>query len=270
MASVCLYLHIHQPYRLKHYDLFDIDNDREYFNDESEGNLNNRRLIRKVATKSYLPTATLLLKLLRQHPGFKIAFSFSGIVLKQLERDAPEIINLIKQMIATDRVEILGETYYHSLAFFYSLPEFQRQVAMHHALIKSLFNIEPRVFRNTELAYRNDLGTWADAQGYSGILSEGWDPILGWRSPNFVYRPKGTANTRLLLKNYRLSDDIAFRFSSQSWKGWPLTAEKFAQWIAAAEGDTVNLFMDFETFGEHQWEEAGMRTCPENFLRIHS
>lgn len=264
MTSVCLYLQIHQPYRLKRYDVFDIGHDREYFNDDGESSLNNRRMIRKVAEKSYLPTATLILRLLETYPEFKISLSFSGIVLKQIERDAPEVLELFKRLVATGRVEILGETYYHSLAFFYSLPEFERQVALHRDLVVRLFGVEPRVFRNTELSYRNDLGAWVDAQGYAGILTEGWDPILGWRSPNYVYRPKGAVQTRLLLKNYRLSDDIAFRFSSQSWAGWPLTAEKFGQWIAATEGDTVNLFMDFETFGEHQWESTGIFSFLEN------
>jgi len=267
MTSVCLYLQIHQPYRLKRYGLFDIGHDSEYFNDESESNLNNRRLLLKVAEKSYLPTATLLLQLLKAHPEFKVSLSFSGIVLKQIERDAPIVLDLFKQLVATGRVEILGETYYHSLAFFYSLPEFERQVAKHRELIKNLFGIEPRVFRNTELSYRNDLGAWADAKGYAGIITEGWDPVLGWRSPNYVYRPKGAKNARLLLKNYRLSDDIAFRFSTPSWAGWPLTPEKFSQWIAAAPGDTVNLFMDFETFGEHQWEETGIFNFLENLPR---
>jgi alpha-amylase len=258
MTSICFYFQIHQPYRVKKYDVFDIGHDSEYFNDSGEGNLNNSRILRKVADKSYLPTAKLLTKLLEQHPTFKIAISFSGIVLDQLEADAPEVLELFKKMVATGRVEILGETYYHSLAFFYSRPEFERQVAKHRALIKRLFGVEPRVFRNTELSYRNDLGTWADEKGYAGIITEGWDPVLGWRSPNYVYRPKGAEKVRLLLKNYRFSDDIAFRFSSQAWSEWPLTTEKFGQWVSATEGDTINLFMDYETFGEHQWESTGI------------
>ncbi|OYV28146.1 MAG: alpha-amylase [Parcubacteria group bacterium 20-58-5] len=258
MTSVCLYLQIHQPYRLKRYTVFDIGHDRDYFNENGENDLNNRRLMRKVAEKSYLPTAALLLRLLEAHPEFKVSLSFSGVVLEQMERDAPEVLALFTRLVATGRVEVLGETYYHSLSFFYSRAEFERQVALHRELIRRLFGVSPRVFRNTELAYRNDLGTWADAHGYAGVITEGWDPVLGWRSPNYVYRPQGAKNARLLLKNYRLSDDIAFRFSSQSWEGWPLTTEKFGQWVAAAEGDTVNLFMDFETFGEHQWESTGI------------
>ena len=267
MTSICIYLQIHQPYRLKHYRVFDAGNDSEYFNDASESDLNNSRILRKVAEKSYLPTALLLLTMLEEHPGFRVSLSLSGIVVKQLERDAPEVLELFKRMVATGRVEILGETYYHSLAFFYSLPEFERQVAKHRELIARVFGVEPRVFRNTELSYRNDLGTWADAQGYAGVITEGWDAVLGWRSPNFVYRPKGASQARLLLKNYRFSDDIAFRFSSRAWGEWPLTVEKFGQWVAAADGDTINLFMDFETFGEHQWKETGIFDFLEHLPR---
>ena len=271
MKSVCFYFQVHQPYRVKRYRIFDVGNDAEYFN----------------ARKSYIPTTQLLLELLRRHPEMRISFSFSGVALEQLERHAPEVIELFKQIIDTGRAEVLGETYYHTLAFFYSPAEFESQVTKHRDIIRRLFGARPlrfrpsyfpftepsaevdmacisckgarpRVFRNTELSYRNDLGEWADRAGYTGVIAEGWDPILGWRSPNYVYKPKGAANARLLLKNYRLSDDVAFRFSSRDWSEWPLTSEKFAAWIGSAEGDTVNLFMDYETFGEHQWEETGI------------
>lgn len=258
MKSVCFYFQVHQPYRVKKYRVFDIGNDADYFNDRGEGNLNNRRVIQKVAQKSYIPTTKLLIELLKRHPEMRVSFSFSGVALEQLQHYAPEVIQLFKQLVETGRVEILGETYYHSLAFFYSQAEFERQVAKHRETIRKLFGVWPRVFRNTELSYRNDLGEWADRSGYAGVLTEGWDPILGWRSPNYVYRPKGTQNARLLLKNYRLSDDVAFRFSSRDWSEWPLTAEKFANWLGVAEGDVVNLFMDYETFGEHQWEDTGI------------
>ena len=258
MKSVCFYFQVHQPYRVKRYRVFDIGNDPEYFNDRSDSDLNNRRIAEKVAAKSYIPTTKLMLELLRRHPEMRVSFSFSGVALEQLERYAPEAIELFKQVIDTGRVEVLGETYYHSLAFFYSPAEFERQVTQHRDIVRRLFGVRPRVFRNTELSYRNDLGAWADREGYAGIVTEGWDPILGWRSPNYVYKPKGAANSRLLLKNYRLSDDVAFRFSSRDWSEWPLTAEKFGRWIGEAEGDTVNLFMDYETFGEHQWEDTGI------------
>ena len=258
MKSVCFYFQVHQPYRVKRYRVFDIGNDPEYFNDRSESDLNNRRIVEKVARKSYIPATKLILSLLERYPEMKVSYSFSGIALEQLERYAPEALELFKKVVETGRAEVLGETYYHSLAFFYSPAEFERQVAKHRDLVRKIFGVWPRVFRNTELSYRNDLGQWADRNGYLGVLAEGWDPILGWRSPNYVYRPKDVGNARLLLKNYRLSDDVAFRFSSKEWAEWPLSAEKYADWLGSAEGDVVNLFMDYETFGEHQWEDTGI------------
>ena len=258
MKSLCFYFQVHQPYRVKRYRVFDIGNDPEYFNDKSESSLNNRFIVEKVARKSYVPATKLLLELLRRHPQMRISYSFSGIVLEQLERYAPEALELFRKVIETGQVEVLGETYYHSLSFFYSQPEFERQVAKHRDLVRRLFGVWPRSFRNTELSYRNDLAHWADKNGYEAILAEGWDPILGWRSPNYVYKPQGATNTKLLLKNYRLSDDVAFRFSSREWAEWPLSAEKFGIWVGEAEGDTINLFMDYETFGEHQWEDTGI------------
>jgi len=273
MTSVCIYLQIHQPQRIKRYRVFDIGTDGEYFNDTSESNLNNERVFRKVTEKSYIPTAYVLLELLERYPEFQFALSISGIALEQFETHAPEALSLFRKMVETGRVELLSETYYHSLAHFYSLEEFEEQVALHGDSIIDLFAVVPRVFRNTELAYTNELAAWADKKGYTGILAEGWDAVLDWRSPNFVYRPKDTKNIKLLLKNYRLSDDIAFRFSERSWEGWPLTAETFATWLSAinGSGETVNLFMDYETFGEHQWSDSGifdfLRALPEMVLR---
>lgn len=258
MKSVCFYFQVHQPYRVKRYRVFDIGNDPEYFNDRGESDLNNRKIVEKVARKSYIPATRLILEMLKRHPDFKVSYSFSGIALEQIERYAPEALDLFKQVVETGRAEVLAETYYHSLAFFYSQAEFERQVAKHREVVQRIFGVWPRVFRNTELSYRNDLAHWAERNGYAGIIAEGWDPILGWRSPNYVYQPTGTKNIRLLLKNYRLSDDVAFRFSSKSWSEWPLTTEKYGQWLNEAEGDTVNLFMDYETFGEHQWEDTGI------------
>lgn len=260
MASICFYFQIHQPYRVKRYSVFDIGNDPHYFNDESEQDLNNKRVLEKVARKSYEPTTELLLTLLERHPEFRISFSISGIALEQLLESSPKTVENLQKLVATGRVELLAETYYHSLSFFYSKREFEAQVKKHAQLLKKVFGITPTVFRNTELAYSNELGLWAEQAGYKGILAEGWDPILGSRSPDFVYRPKNTTKIALLLKNYALSDDVAFRFSSRDWKDWPLTAEKFAVWVHAMEGsaETINLFMDFETFGEHQWESTGI------------
>ncbi len=271
MKSICFYFQVHQPYRVKRFSVFDVGNDPEYFNHEGEGKLNNRAIVEKVTQKSYLPASRLILDLLKRHPQFKVSFSFSGVALEQFEQYAPEVIDEIRKIVHTGQAEILGETYYHSLAFFYSQAEFERQVTKHREIVARLFGVWPRVFRNTELSYRNDLGAWAESAGYDGILAEGWDPVLGWRSPNYVYRPKGVKRTRLLLKNYRLSDDMAFRFSSRSWSEWPLTAEKFTQWLNEQQGDTVNLFMDYETFGEHQWEDTGifhfLERLPEEVLK---
>lgn len=257
--AIVLYLHVHQPYRVRHYTIFDTGTNHHYFNDHSEAETNNELMIRKVAQKSYLPTNRLLLKLLETYPEFKLSMSITGTVLEQLEHWAPEALQSFKDLIETGRVEIVGETYHHSLAFFYSRSEFEAQVKMHEQKIQSLFGQSPTVLRNTELAYNNELAQWADQAGYKGILAEGWDSVLGWRSPNFVYQPVGTDNIRLLLKNYRLSDDIAFRFGDRNWSGWPLTADKFVHWLNES-GDATNfdIFMDYETFGEHQWDESGI------------
>ncbi|OGG66885.1 alpha-amylase [Candidatus Kaiserbacteria bacterium RIFCSPLOWO2_02_FULL_45_11b] len=265
MLSVCPYFHVHQPYRIKQYRVFDIGNDNEYFNDSSETDLNNRRIVEKVANKSYRPTNKILQELLDNHPGFKFALSFSGTVLDQFEAYAPDVLESFQKLIASGRVEVLADTYHHSLAFFYSVPEFERQVLKHKKRIQELFGVTPRVFRNTELSYRNDLAKWCEDNGYIGIMAEGWDKYLGWRSPNFLYQPPGCNKIKVLLKNYKLSDDVAFRFGNQGWESWPLSAETYTDWIHSHHGgaETINLFMDYETFGEHQWEDTGIF----NFLR---
>jgi alpha-amylase len=210
--------------------------------------------------------------LIEKHPEFKVSYSISGVLLEQLENSAPEVIDSFKDLVKTKNVELLNETYYHSLAFLYSKKEFKEQVMMHKKKLKSLFNYTPKVFRNTELIYNNEIAEFVEKMGYNGILAEGADHILGWRSPNFVYKPT-SSNISLLLKNYRLSDDVAFRFSERSWKEFPLTSEKYAQWINAVNGNgnIVNLFMDYETFGEHQWESTGifnfLKKLPEEILK---
>ncbi len=271
--AIVLYLHVHQPHRLRHYNVFDVANKHNYFDgNDYESATNNERIMHKVAEKSYLPTNQKLLELLQTYPEFKLSLSISGTVLEQLEQYAPGALRSFQDLIATGRVEIVGETYYHSLAFFYSRDEFERQVQMHKEKIQAVFGQTPRVFRNTELAYNNDLAYWADQSGYSGILAEGWDPILDWRSPNFVYQPAHTDHIRLLLKNYKLSDDIAFRFGDHAWSEWPLTADKFTNWLNdSGEATNFNLFMDYETFGEHQWQESGifdfLHHLPEQWLK---
>ncbi len=265
MASVCFYFQVHQPFRVKDYRVFDIGNDSEYFNDDSERSINNRKILNKVAGKCYLPANALLLELLNKYPEFKISFSFSGVFLEQLEMFSPETLVSFQKLVATGRVEVLAETFYHSLAFLYSPEEFRRQVVLHREKIQELFGVTPTIFRNTELIYNNALAHEVEKMGYKGIIAEGADHVLGWRSPNFLYKPQGTTNLKLLLKNYRLSDDIAFRFSSRDWAEFPLTAPKFADWVSQVNGagNVVNLFMDYETFGEHQWEDTGIF----NFLR---
>ena len=266
MASVCFYFQVHQPYRLRRYSVFDTD--RHYFDEYK-----NAEILRKIAQRCYLPSNRMLLDAIRMHEGrFRVAFSISGVVLDQLQQVAPEVMETFHELNATGCVEFLSETYFHSLAFLYSREEFRSQVDTHRGLIKKLFNQEPRVFRNTELIYNNDLAHFVSHMGYDGILAEGADQVLGPRSPNFIYKPPH-ARIKLLLKNYRLSDDIAFRFSNRAWEQWPLNAEKFARWVTQINGNgfLCNLFMDYETFGEHQWAETGifdfMRHLPGEVMR---
>jgi alpha-amylase len=259
MKAISLYLHVHQPFRVRQYSVFDIAQRHDYFDADYEDRTSNERIMHKVAEKSYLPTNRRLLKLLQDHPEFCLSMSITGTVIEQLERWAPHVLQSFIDLTDTGRVEIVGETYHHSLAFFYSRTEFEMQVAMHKQKVQQVFGQTPTVFRNTELSYNNDLAYWADKAGYKGILAEGWDKILGWRSPNYVYQPAYTDNIRLLMKNYRLSDDIAFRFGDRNWSGWPLTADKFSDWLNNThDAQLFNLFMDYETFGEHQWEASGI------------
>jgi len=265
VPSICFYFQVHQPYRIKRYTVFDIGNDHNYFDDRGSNDKNNEAIMHKIAQKCYLPTNKVLFDLIHQYPEFKISFSFSGTALEQMELYTPEVIESFKRLVDTGNVEVLDETYYHSLSFFYSNDEFVEQIKLHRDKIRELFGYEPKVFRNTELAYNNELASLVEKLGYKGIVAEGWDYYLKGKSPNFVYRPYNTKNIKLLLKNYKLSDDIAFRFSNRGWEEFPLYAPKFAQWVDAVNGngETINLFMDYETFGEHQWEDTGIF----NFLR---
>ena len=266
--GITFYLHVHQPYRVRPYSVFDIGSRHDYFDQYDDSDLNNEKIFHKVADKSYRPMTALLQTLLDRHPDFKLSLSMSGVFIDQAERWAPDVLESFQQLVATGRVEILAETYNHSLAFFYSQYEFDAQVDLHRHRINQVFGVTPAAFRNTELAYNNDLAKWAESRGYKTIIAEGWEPVLGDRSPNQVYRPTGTDSIRLLLKNYHLSDDIAFRFGDQSWSEWPLTAEKFAGWVdnATASSPLVNLFMDFETFGEHQWSDTDIFGFFERFV----
>ncbi|MGZ6005676.1 MAG: glycoside hydrolase family 57 protein [Candidatus Saccharimonadales bacterium] len=270
--NIVLYLHVHQPFRIRPYKIFDIGQKHDYFLSEIDLKSNNQQTINKVAQKSYLPTNAKLLELLNKHPEFKLSLSITGTLLEQLELWTPEVLISFQDLVRTGRVEILAETYHHSLAFFYSKREFEVQVDMHKQKIERLFSFTPKVFRNTELAYNNELASWADKNGYTAILAEGWDKILGWRNANYVYKPVDTNHIKLLLKNYKLSDDIAFRFGDRNWAEWPLTATKFVDWLESTpEASSFNLFMDYETFGEHQWSDTGifefLSDLPKQWLR---
>ncbi|MCK4913833.1 MAG: glycoside hydrolase family 57 protein [Planctomycetes bacterium] len=268
MASICFYFQVHQPTRLKHYTVF--DKKEHYFDDHKNGTI-----CKKVAEKCYLPANRLLLDVINKFQGkFKISYSITGVLLEQLFSFSPKVIDTFCQLAETGCVEFLAETYYHSLSFLYSHDEFIEQVNKHTKAIETLFGQKPKVFRNTELIYNNDLAQLIESMGcFDAIITEGADHILGYRSPNFVYTPSGCSKLKLLLKNYSLSDDVAFRFSNRNWAQWPLTADKFARWInkVNGNGNVVNLFMDYETFGEHQWENTGifefMKHLPEEILR---
>ncbi|MBD3204482.1 polysaccharide deacetylase family protein [Candidatus Woesearchaeota archaeon] len=254
MKNICFYFQVHQPYRMRKYPVFDVGKNHQYYD-----NLKNRQIMQKVAKKCYIPTNNIILRLINKTKGkFKVAYSITGIALEQFEKYAPDVLESFKELAGTGCVEFLSETYYHSLAYLYSKEEFTKQVNKHKNLIKKLFGQNPKVFRNTELIYYNELAKFVEDMGYKAIIAEGADHILKWRSPNHVYRPKTTKKIKLLLKNYKLSDDIAFRFSNRKWKEYPLTTEKFVDWAAFAQGETINLFMDYETFGEHQWEDTGI------------
>ncbi|EKD51514.1 MAG: hypothetical protein ACD_62C00241G0003 [uncultured bacterium] len=258
MINVCFYFQVHQPFRLrKDYSFFKIGRDHHYDDDAT-----NRAVMRKVAEKCYLPTNALMLELIKKHQGnFRISYSLSGVALEQFELYARDVLESFQELVATGCVELIDETYYHSLAFLYSHTEFRAQVEAHTKKIKELFHgYQPTAFRNTELIYNNDLAKVVEDMGYQVILTEGANQILGWRSPNFVYQPEPCYRMKLLLKNYKLSDDVAFRFSDKGWSEHPLDVRKYAHWIheVAGNGEVVGLFMDYETFGEHQWADTGI------------
>ncbi len=249
--SICLYFQVHQPTRLRLYRFFDIGKDSHYYDDFA-----NRTILRRIAQKCYLPMNQLMLELIKQNKGkFKIAYSISGSALEQFQRFAPDVIESFKALAATGKVEFLAETYYHSLASLASESEFRHQVTKHAAKIEEIFGVKPTAFRNTELIYSNGIGEMVYDMGYKTMLTEGARHIMGWKSPNYVYTGETQPKLKLLLRNYGLSDDIAFRFVHQ-----PVTAEQFVEKMKenAQEGDIVNLFMDYETFGEHQGAESGI------------
>ncbi len=269
MVKICFYFQVHQPHRLKKYSIFDIGKDNDYFDHKK-----NKEVMRKVARKNYLPMNNLLLHLIRKHNGkFKASFSITGTAMEQFEEYAPEVLESFKELAKTGHVEFLNETYHHSLSYLYSKEEFREQLELHRKMIKKHFKQEPKIFRNTELIFNNELAKHIEDLGYEGIIAEGADHILQGRTPGYVYKAVSTEKIKVLLKNYKLSDDIAFRFSNKGWEEHPLTAEKYASWIHSHNGSSeiINLFMDYETFGEHQWEDTGiftfMKQLPEEILK---
>jgi alpha-amylase len=271
MPSIIFYFEVHQPVRLSKFSVFNIGDAREPFHTYFDHRLN-QKIFEKVANKCYLPTNNLLLDLIRKYDGrFRISYSLTGTFVEYCEKYLPEVLDSFKELYKTGAVDFLDETYFHSLSGLYDdLDEFRDQVKMHRQMIKRVFNYKPQVFRNTEVIYDNRIAETIADMGYKGILSEGTEKILGWRSPNFMYKPK-YANLKVLLRNYKLSDDVGFRFSARNWPGFPLTADKYAAWMSNSYGDVINLFMDYETFGEHQWAETGifdfLRHLPEEVLK---
>ena len=267
--SICLYFQVHQPTRLRLYRFFDIGKDSHYYDDFA-----NRTILKRIAQKCYLPMNELLLEAIKESKGaFKVAFSITGSALEQFDRYAPEVIDSFRRLAETGSVEFLGETYYHSLASLISPAEFKHQVEKHKAAIEQYFGVTPVSFRNTELVYSDAIGDAVYEMGYKTMLTEGARHIMGWRSPNYIYTDDIQPKLKLLLRNYQLSDDIAFRFSDRGWEDWPLTTEKFLDWMksgVADGGDIVNLFMDYETFGEHQSAQSGifdfMKALPKTVL----
>ena len=266
MRTICFYFQVHQPFRLKPYRFFDIGEDHHYWDD-----FLNRTVMRKVAEKCYLPMNSLLMELIHKYNGkFKVTFSISGTALDQMQIYAPEVLESFQQLVATGHVELLTETYGHTLASLKSKEVFEKMVRKQEEKIKELFNgYTPKVFRNTELIYSDEIGKMVADLGYDTILTEGAKHVLGWKSPNYMYTNSIDPNLKVLLKNFQLSDDIAFRFGNKTWEDYPLTTDKFIKWINTIpkEEPILNLFMDYETFGEHQWAETGifefMRSLPE-------
>lgn len=255
MKAICFYFQIHQPFRLKRYRFFDIGNDHYYYDD-----FTNDDIVTRIAQRSYIPAAESLLRMLEQHPNFRFALSITGVALEQCEQYVPEFIDLLKKLAATGRVEFLAETYAHSLSSLTDPEEFASQVKVHDDKIRELFGVTPKVLRNTELIYCDEMAPQILSMGYKGVITEGAKHILGWKSPNYVYSAASAPKLKILLRNAKMSDDIAKRFSNTEWDAYPLTADKYIDWIAStpAEEQIINLSMNLETFGEFQTRETGI------------
>jgi len=254
--AICFYFQVHQPFRLKRYRFFDIGHDNYYYDDYT-----NESIMRKVADKCYLPANKLILELIEKHKGkFKVSFSISGLAINQFRLYAPEVLDSFRKLAATGMVEFLAETNSHSLAALRSRSEFERQVSEHGAMMKEFLGVESTSFRNTELIYSDTIGTWVAEMGYKSMITEGAKHVMGWKSPNYLYCNAINPRLKILLRNFVLSDDIAFRFSNRDWSEWPLTADKYASWISrlGVKRELINIFLDYETFGEHNWKETGI------------
>jgi alpha-amylase len=254
--AICLYFEVHQPFRLKRYRFFDLGQDHYYYDD-----FTNESILKKVAEKCYLPANNIIMDLITKHKGkFKVAFSLSGIVIDQFRLYAPEVLDSFRKLAETGMVEFLGETEAHSLSSLKNRDEFIRQVNGHKKLLKEHLGVEPTSFRNTELIYSDQIGSWIADLGFKAILTEGAKHVLGWKSPNYLYCNALNPRLKVLLRNFVLSDDIAFRFSNRNWNEWPLTTEKYTSWLnkLAPKSELVNIFIDYETFGEHNWKETGI------------
>lgn len=269
MRSICFYFQVHQPFRLRTYRFFDIGEKHNYYDD-----LNNRLIMRRVADKCYIPANQVMYDLIKKYGDkFKISYSISGVALEQFELYAPDVLESFKRLAETGSVEFLAETYSHSLSALKSKEEFKSQVDKQIDLVKKHFGQTPVTFRNTELIYSDQIGEMVADLGFDLMLTEGAKHVLSWKSPNFMYCNAINPKLKLLLKNFQLSDDIAFRFSQRSWEEWPLTTEKFVGWLNQIDPkqEVVNLFMDYETFGEHQWPETGifdfLRALPERVFK---
>lgn len=253
MPSVCLYFQVHQPIRIRNFSFFDIGQQHDYFNEEL-----NLEILNKVADNCYLPTNTLLLNLIKKNKGeFKCCFSLSGIVIEKLAQHRPDVIASFKALVNTKAVELLGETYYHSLAAFYNLDEFDRQIKLHRKIIQKYFGVTPKVFRNTELLYQDSITTVLHKNGYEGVWIEGSENNLGKANPNRIYRSHPDENMVLIPRNFVLSDEIAFRYHQ---KKSTLKADQFTKKILqlSSAQNSIHLGMDYETFGEHFNQEEGI------------
>lgn len=256
MKTICLYFQIHQPFRLKRYRFFNIGYDHYYYDDFA-----NEDIMQRIAERSFVPANRMMLELLQQYKGkFKVAFSISGTALEQLEIYSPEVIDGFKELAKTGGVEFLAETYSHSLASLIDPVEFEIQVKAHSRKIENLFGQKPKVFRNTELIYSDEIADIVDKMGFRGVITEGAKHILGWKSPNYLYQSITNPRVKLLLRNSKFSNDISYRFANYNWNEYPLTADKFINWLGATPDNEqlINLFMNYEVLGNLHNKSTGI------------